>query len=126
MTAKSRTASVSPAMNDHRMFDDGDADAQRSLAATGMDEGLRVLSYLISGVLCYGGLGWVGDHYLHTRFLLPIGIIVGAAFGVYVIIKRFGQGLDAVPTRSPAPGTTSAHPRVRRPSAGPDTTEGAS
>ena len=28
-----------------------------------MDLGLRVLSYLISGVLIYGLLGWLGDHY---------------------------------------------------------------
>jgi F0F1-type ATP synthase assembly protein I len=57
----------------------------------GMDLGLRVLSYLISGVLVYGLLGWLGDHYLGTKFLLPIGIVAGAAFGVYVIIRRFGR-----------------------------------
>jgi F0F1-type ATP synthase assembly protein I len=61
----------------------------------GMDLGLRVLSYLISGVLIYGLLGWLGDHYFGTRFLLPIGIVGGAAFGVYVIIRRFGQVDDA-------------------------------
>jgi F0F1-type ATP synthase assembly protein I len=57
----------------------------------GMDKGMRVLSYLIAGVLLYGGLGWVGDHYLGTHFLLPIGIILGAAGGCYVIIRRYGQ-----------------------------------
>ena len=57
----------------------------------GMDLGLRVLSYLISGVLVYGLLGWLGDHYLGTKFLLPIGIVAGAAFGSYVIIRRFGR-----------------------------------
>ena len=55
---------------------------------TAMDQGMRVLSYLISGVLLYGALGWVGDHFLHTRFLLPIGIVLGAAFGIYTIIRR--------------------------------------
>jgi F0F1-type ATP synthase assembly protein I len=61
----------------------------------GMDLGLRVLSYLISGVMVYGLLGWLGDHYLGTKFLLPIGIVAGAAFGVYVIIRRFGNVDDA-------------------------------
>jgi F0F1-type ATP synthase assembly protein I len=61
----------------------------------GMDLGLRVLSYLISGVAMYGLLGWLGDHYFGTRFLLPIGIVAGAAFGVYVIIRRFGRIDDA-------------------------------
>src|SRR5512132_3293383 len=64
----------------------------------GMDLGLRVLSYLISGVLIYGLLGWLGDHYFGTKFLLPIGIVAGAAFGAYVIIRRFGRIDDAAPT----------------------------
>jgi F0F1-type ATP synthase assembly protein I len=68
--------------------------------SNGMDLGLRVLSYLISGVLVYGLLGWLGDHYLGTKFLLPIGIVAGAAFGAYVIIRRFGRVDDA----APAPG----------------------
>jgi F0F1-type ATP synthase assembly protein I len=63
--------------------------------SAGMDQGLRVLSYLISGVLLYGLLGWLGDHYFDTRFLVPIGIVAGAAFGVYVIIRRFGRIDDA-------------------------------
>jgi ATP synthase protein I len=63
----------------------------------GMDLGLRVLSYLISGVLVYGLLGWLGDHYFGTRFLLPIGIVAGAAFGAYVIIRRFGRIDDVAP-----------------------------
>jgi F0F1-type ATP synthase assembly protein I len=57
----------------------------------GMNQGMRVLSYLISGVLVYGLLGWLGDHYLGTGFLLPVGIILGAALGVFVIIRRFGR-----------------------------------
>jgi ATP synthase protein I len=65
--------------------------------ASGMDLGLRVLSYLISGVLVYGLLGWLGDHYLGTKFLLPIGIVAGAAFGAYVIIRRYGHIDDVAP-----------------------------
>jgi F0F1-type ATP synthase assembly protein I len=57
----------------------------------GMNQGMRVLSYLISGVLVYGLLGWIGDHYLGTKFLLPVGIVAGAALGVFVIIRRFGR-----------------------------------
>jgi len=56
--------------------------------STAMDQGMRALSYLISGVLLYGGLGWVGDHFLHTHFLVPIGIVLGAAFGIYTMIRR--------------------------------------
>lgn len=63
-----------------------------------MDQGMRVLSYLISGVLFYGALGWVGDHFLHTSFLLPIGIVVGAGLGIYLTIKRLQATEVAQPT----------------------------
>jgi F0F1-type ATP synthase assembly protein I len=71
---------------------------------TAMDQGMRALSYLISGVLLYGALGWVGDHFLHTRFLLPIGIVLGAAFGIYTTIRRLSvTDLDG---RASNPATT--------------------
>lgn len=78
----------------------------------GVDRGMRVLSYLISGVVFYGLLGWLGDHLLGTMFLLPIGIVLGAAMGVYVIIRRYGGEPDAA---APTPGTTPRR-RFTRPS----------
>ena len=110
MTSQTATASVAHAMNDRRVLDQGEDAAGRSIASAGMDQGLRVLSYLISGVLLYGGLGWVGDHFLGTEFLLPIGIVAGAAFGVYVIIRRFGQ-MEDVPAETSKIPTTVAQGR---------------
>ena len=96
MTDTTITASVCHAMNGH-----GDAreapKSQHNLKMDGMNEGMRVLSYLISGVLLYGFLGWVGDHFLGTSFLLPIGIVAGAALGCFVIIRRFGRVEDSTP-----------------------------
>ena len=57
----------------------------------GMNLGMQVLSYLIAGVALYGFLGWLGDRVLDTGFLLPIGIVLGAGLGCYVIIRRFGR-----------------------------------
>ncbi len=72
--------------------------SQGSDKLEGMNLGLRVLSYLISGVALYGLLGWVGDRFLGTSFLLPVGIVLGAALGVFVIIRRFGRVDDAAKT----------------------------
>lgn len=69
-------------------------DRQRSDKATGTDQGLRVLSYLIAGMVFYGGLGWIGDQLLKTRFLLPIGIILGMAGAIFLIIRRYGGSPD--------------------------------
>lgn len=49
------------------------------------------LSYILAGLILYGGLGWLGDHYLHTTWLLPVGLIAGLATSTYVIIKRYGR-----------------------------------
>ncbi|MFL6026510.1 MAG: hypothetical protein ACJ72K_06220 [Friedmanniella sp.] len=67
----------------------------------GMNQAMQALSYLISGVVFYGGLGWLGDHYLGTGFLIPVGIVLGAGFGIYLVIKRF----SAEAAGAPAAGT---------------------
>lgn len=67
----------------------------------GMDQAMRALSYLISGVVFWGGLGWLGDFLLKTNFLLPIGIVLGAGLGVYMIIRRYGQVEDESQQASP-------------------------
>jgi len=53
--------------------------------------GFAALSYLLAGGLLYGGLGWLLDHWLHTRFCLPIGLVLGFGLGVYLVVKRFGN-----------------------------------
>jgi ATP synthase protein I len=78
--------------------------------AVGMNEGLRVLSYLIAGVALYGGLGWLADHAVGTGFLLPVGIVLGAAAAVYTIIRRFGR--DETTDEVPAKTTGESLPRA--------------
>ncbi|GAB3586061.1 hypothetical protein [Calidifontibacter terrae] len=51
-----------------------------------------VTSYLISGPLMLGGVGWLLDHWLDTGFLLPVGILAGMALSMYVIWVRYGTG----------------------------------
>lgn len=86
--------------------------SQRSVKAHAVDQGVMVLSYLIGGVLVYGGLGWLGDRFFHTGFLLPLGIIVGAALAVYTIIRRFGPVATGSPAadRSPVPAGRDPEP----------------
>lgn len=93
MTALTMTASVTPAMTDQTPLrrDETGSAAQ----SDGMNQGMRVLSSLVAGVLFYGGLGWLGDHFLGTGFLLPVGIVLGAAFGAYASIKRLTAELDS-------------------------------
>ena len=108
MTLNKITASVGSAMNGHGDAGRDEPRLQRSAKSAGMDIGMRVLSYLIAGVAFYGFLGWVGDRFLGTGFLLPIGIVAGAALGCYVIIRRFGGVVE--PTAGPKAWTATTDP----------------
>lgn len=103
-----KTASVSGAMSQPPPHDDPSGRA----GAQGMNQGVQVLSSLIAGIAVYGFLGWLGDHLLGTSFLLPIGIVAGAGFGIYMVIRRFtaelGTGSGAEPDRT----TTKTRGRV--------------
>lgn len=64
---------------------------QADTSPRGTEDGLAVLSYILAGLLFYGGLGWVGDHFLGTSWLLPVGLIVGLVSSIYLISKRYGS-----------------------------------
>ena len=66
-----------------------DDDAHRDSGAAGEAEAWTVLARLIAGPVLYGGLGWVLDHWLGTRFFLPIGVIVGEGLALYVVLIRY-------------------------------------
>jgi ATP synthase protein I len=47
--------------------------------------------YLVAGVAVYGLIGWVLARWLHAPYLIPIGILVGAALGLYLVFARYGR-----------------------------------
>jgi len=53
--------------------------------------GWNVFSYLISGMLAYGAIGWVIGHYTHISLLFPIGMLVGLAISLGWIIHKYGR-----------------------------------
>ena len=54
----------------------------------GGDAAWTAFSEMLAGTILYGGLGWVGDHFLGTGFLLPIGVLLGLASALFLIYKR--------------------------------------
>ena len=56
--------------------------------------GWNVFSYLISGMLAYGGMGWLIGHFTHIELLFPIGMLVGLAISVGWIIYRYGRPFE--------------------------------
>jgi ATP synthase protein I len=51
-----------------------------------------VVGTLVSGVLVWGGVGYLIDRWVGTTdVFLPIGLIVGFAAAMYLVIHRYGR-----------------------------------
>ena len=78
----------------------------------GMSTGWAIVGTLISGMLVWGGIGWLIDWLLDVEFALPIGLVVGVAGAIVLIVKRYANlpddSTDDLPDDS-APSTKSDH-----------------
>lgn len=69
----------------------------------------HAFGYVVAGVAFYGFLGWLMDRWLDTTFLVAVGIIAGAALGIYMTARRFRtmpMETPASPPPSPKPDST--------------------
>ena len=53
--------------------------------------GYTVLSYLISGIIAYGGIGWLVSRAVHEPAIFPVGMLVGLALSLGLVIYRYGR-----------------------------------
>ena len=61
------------------------------MADNSHNAGWTLFSYLISGMVFYGGVGWLVGHFTHIGLLFPIGALVGLGVGVFAIIYKYGR-----------------------------------
>jgi len=59
----------------------------------------------VSGVALYGFLGWLADRWLGTTLLVALGIVVGAALGMYMTFSRFNKTRPSGPQPGSSPST---------------------
>jgi len=52
-------------------------------------DGWQILSYMLGGMILYGGVGWVIGHFTGISVLFPLGMILGIGLSVALIIFRF-------------------------------------
>lgn len=60
-------------------------------SSTGMSLGWSATSTMFGGLILWGGVGWLLDHWWQTRFATPIGIVLGLGLGVYAVVMRYGR-----------------------------------
>lgn len=59
-----------------------------------MGDPWQAFGYVFGGVALYGLAGWGIDRWLGTNFIVAIGIVLGAALGVYMTWARYRQPTD--------------------------------
>ena len=57
----------------------------------GQNVGMTVFSYLLAGMVAYGGLGWLIAHWTGLSLLFPLGMLFGLALTIWLVIYRYGR-----------------------------------
>jgi F0F1-type ATP synthase assembly protein I len=57
----------------------------------GENAGWTLFSYLIAGMIVYGGLGWLVARWTGHPMIFPIGMLIGLGLGVAGVIYRYGR-----------------------------------
>jgi F0F1-type ATP synthase assembly protein I len=58
---------------------------------SGAGQGWSAIAYLLGGMAIWGFIGWLVDRWLDTGGIATgIGAVVGAAGGVYLVVRRLG------------------------------------
>jgi F0F1-type ATP synthase assembly protein I len=56
------------------------------------DAGWTITSYLVGGMLFYGGLGWLISRWTgHQAILIPVGLLAGLAVALVLVVLRYGR-----------------------------------
>jgi ATP synthase protein I len=59
--------------------------------SAGLGTGWEIVSYLISGMLAYGGIGWLVGRAVHIELLFPLGMALGLGIALWWVIYRYGR-----------------------------------
>ena len=67
---------------------------------------------MLSGMAVWGGAGWLLDRWLDIKVFLPVGIILGMAVAIYLVVVKYGA-VD--PPAGKRPSSTTQGGRRSRP-----------
>jgi F0F1-type ATP synthase assembly protein I len=45
---------------------------------------------MLSGMLVWGGVGWLLDRWWETRFFTLVGVILGLGVAIYLVVVKYG------------------------------------
>jgi F0F1-type ATP synthase assembly protein I len=53
--------------------------------------GWTIFSYLLSGMLFYGAVGWLVSRWTQLPIIFPVGMIVGLLLAIVLIVYKYGR-----------------------------------
>ena len=66
---------------------------------------------MLSGIIVWGGVGWLLDRWLETRFFILVGTILGLTVAIYLIVVKYGAVVQPPPDGRPTRTTTGGQRR---------------
>ena len=79
---------------------------------SGADVGWGITGTMLSGIIVWGGAGWLLDRWLETRFFILVGTILGLTVAIYLVVVKYGA-VDPPPGGSRPSSTTPSRRRSR-------------
>jgi ATP synthase protein I len=83
-------------------------------SSDGLGDPWAAFGYLVAGVAFYGLIGWGLGEWLNAIWLVPVGILVGAGLGLYLVYAKLGRIPPSSSPKPTQPGNTQL-PRSTRP-----------
>ncbi len=76
--------------------------------------GWSITGTMLSGIIVWGGVGWLLDRWLETRIFILVGTILGLTVAIYLIVVKYGAVDPPAGGRRPTgttPGRQNSRPR---------------
>ena len=95
----------------------GGSDDGRDVPPMAESPALNASAYTLTGLLVFGVAGWLADRVLGISVLLPIGLMIGVAVGLWLVWVRYGKpsdpptGTSTVRGQPPVPANDGRRPR---------------
>jgi ATP synthase protein I len=65
--------------------------SERSDRPPEQNAGWTIFSYLLAGMLFYGGVGWLISRWTHLAIIFPVGMIVVLVLAIVLIVYKYGR-----------------------------------
>ena len=79
---------------------------------SGADVGWGITGTMLSGIIVWGGVGWLLDRWWETRVFTLVGTLLGLTVAIYLVVVKYGV-VDQPPAGKGPTRTTRSRPPAK-------------